>query len=562
MRFVHTLRRVAAAATLLAITSAAQAATIVIVNADGPGEGFNDATAAAPVGGNNGMTVGAQRLNVFNHAASIWGAILPSTVTIRIEASFDPLTCGATSAVLGSAGTIDIVSGFLNAPLANTWYHVALANRLAGMDLSPANNDIDATFNSNLNGSPACLGGIGWYYGFDGNEGSNVDLLPVVLHEMAHGLGFSTFTTLSTGAFPSNRPDIFSRFIFDITQNTVWPSLSNAQRISSAINTGNLVWNGSTVTASSPMVLASRTILVVNSPGGIAGTYAAGGASFGQQLNSTGLTDNVVLANDGTAPTSDACTALINGAQIAGNIAFIDRGTCSFVAKALAAQNAGAVGVIIANNVAGVFAPGGIDPAVTIPVIGISLADGNTIRAQLGAGVNVTMRIDHNQDAGADPLGRVQLYAPNPLQLGSSVSHFDVLATPNLLMEPAINTDLQAGQVDLTRALFQDIGWFTGVTDAPLPRYTTRIHGNHPNPFNPTTTIRFDLENDGPVRLAVYDAAGRLVKRLAGGHMTAGTHGVDWDGKDAGGNRVANGVYVARLEAGEHTASHRMVLLK
>src|SRR5213078_441010 len=81
------------------------AATITIVNLDGAGEGFNDATPAAPVGGNPGTTVGAQRLYVFQTAAGIWASILRSNVEIRVSAQFGPLTpCDASSGVLGSAG--------------------------------------------------------------------------------------------------------------------------------------------------------------------------------------------------------------------------------------------------------------------------------------------------------------------------------------------------------------------------------------------------------------------------------------------------------------------------
>ena len=77
---------------------AASAAVITIVNNDGAGEGFNDPTPVAAVGGNPATTIGAQRLFVFQYAANIWGSILPSTVTIQVRAAFNPLTCTATSA--------------------------------------------------------------------------------------------------------------------------------------------------------------------------------------------------------------------------------------------------------------------------------------------------------------------------------------------------------------------------------------------------------------------------------------------------------------------------------
>src|SRR5262245_8455137 len=103
-----------------------QAATITIVNNDGVGEGFNDPAARAPVGGNPGLTLGDQRLFVFQHAASIWGSLLQSTVVILARSQFNPQTCTPTSATLGSAGPVTIHANFAGAPVANHWYHAAL----------------------------------------------------------------------------------------------------------------------------------------------------------------------------------------------------------------------------------------------------------------------------------------------------------------------------------------------------------------------------------------------------------------------------------------------------
>lgn len=100
-------------------------AQIVIVNINAPNVGFNDPTPAAPVGGNTGTTLGEQRLIAFQYAASIWSARLDSNVPIRIRAQFTSLGAG----VLGSAGPVSVVRDFPNAPLAGTWYHVALANK-------------------------------------------------------------------------------------------------------------------------------------------------------------------------------------------------------------------------------------------------------------------------------------------------------------------------------------------------------------------------------------------------------------------------------------------------
>jgi hypothetical protein len=102
-----------------------------------------------------------------------------------------------------------------------------------------------------------------------------------------------------------------------------------------------------------------------------------------------------------------------------------------------------------------------------------------------------------------------------------------------------------------------------GVAEAvSAPASVARLHGNFPNPFNPRTSIRFELPVSESVRLDVFDAAGRLVRELADGPLAAGTHVREWDGLNAGGVPVASGVYFYRLEAGATIESRRMVLAK
>src|SRR6185436_66521 len=126
-------------------SSAFGAATIVIQNGDAAGVGFNDPTPVSPVGGNPGTTLGQQRLNAFQFAANIWGALLSSTQTILVQSQFDALTCSATSATLGSAGPVTVHRNLTGAPFTGTYYAAALANALRGADLSAANPDINAT---------------------------------------------------------------------------------------------------------------------------------------------------------------------------------------------------------------------------------------------------------------------------------------------------------------------------------------------------------------------------------------------------------------------------------
>jgi hypothetical protein len=463
-------------AALLAAVPAA-ATTITIINLDGPGEGFNDPTPAAPVGGNPGTTVGQQRLNAFNFAASIWEAILDSPVEIRIGARFDPLSCGPTGGVLGAAGPAAVYRDYPGAPLASTWYVAAAADLHSGGDRNQNGNDISATFNANI-GTAGCLENSSWYYGFDDAEpAGGINLVIVLLHEFSHGLGFLSLVDESSGTAFNGVMDVYSRYLLDLTTGLHWDEMSAGQRAASAIDTGNLVWNGPTVSGAAFDVLCPRTVVEVDAPSPAAGIYEAAVALFGPGCNQS-ATGEVVLMDDGSGTTSDGCTT--TGQDLSGRIALIDRGNCTFVTKVLNAQAAGAVGVIVANNVGGApFSMGGDGPDVTIPAVMISQADGATLKSALGGGLTATIRPDASRLAGADASGRVQLYNPNPVQPGSSISHWTTAAFPNLLMEPAINSDLPV-DVDLTRQLFNDIGWeffSVGVTRLPALQAERRDGG-------------------------------------------------------------------------------------
>lgn len=445
-------------------------ATITVVNVDGPNEGFNDPTPVAPVGGNPGTTRGQQRLIAFQFAADLWGATLDSNVQIFITAAFNPL--GAN--VLGSASATFVFSDFGSifpfpgAQVPNTWYHSALADKLAGAELNPGFADINTQFSSDFN----------FYLGLDNNHGPLNDLVVVVLHELGHGLGFANFVNEANGTNLAGRTDIYARHTFDNTVGLLWSDMTNAQRQASAINFSNVVWTGANVTAGVPNVLNFGTpLLRVEPPAPNSGTKQFGTAAFGPPLGSPPITAPVTLVNDGTAAPgggtlTDGCEALPAG-SLTGKIALIDRGLCGFAVKTKIAQDAGALAVIIANNVAGA-PPGmaGVDPTIVIPTLSVSLADGNAIKAQLAGGVTVSMGIDLTIRAGADTLGRARLNAPNPLQAGSSISHYDPIASRNLLMEPAINANLThnlSAPDDLTLELMRDVGWFPDANVDGIP---------------------------------------------------------------------------------------------
>jgi M6 family metalloprotease-like protein len=97
---------------------------------------------------------------------------------------------------------------------------------------------------------------------------------------------------------------------------------------------------------------------------------------------------------------------------------------------------------------------------------------------------------------------------------------------------------------------------------AMVPAGELRLAQNVPNPFNPTTSIRFYLPQRSRVALQVYDITGALVRELASGAYDAGPHDIQWDGRDGSGTAVGSGVYFYRLITAGHTLTRKMVLLK
>jgi len=89
-----------------------------------------------------------------------------------------------------------------------------------------------------------------------------------------------------------------------------------------------------------------------------------------------------------------------------------------------------------------------------------------------------------------------------------------------------------------------------------------KIHQNHPNPFNPVTTIRYDLPEDGLVNITIYDMMGRQISTLVSGQQTAGYNIVQWNATNTLGEAVSAGLYLYTIHAGEFTQTKKMVLLK
>ena len=127
----------------------------------------------------------------------------------------------------------------------------------------------------------------------------------------------------------------------------------------------------------------------------------------------------------------------------------------------------------------------------------------------------------------------------------------------------AMGTDLS----DLRRNIDQVRNLFTlvGVDGEPAPALAPggfSLYPNHPNPFNPSTRVAFEVGSTEWVTLRIHDVLGRPVATLVDGWRSAGRHEVVWDGRDRAGRPVASGVYLYRLTAGGQSAVRKMVLMK
>ncbi|MDP2172535.1 MAG: S8 family serine peptidase [Candidatus Cloacimonadaceae bacterium] len=98
--------------------------------------------------------------------------------------------------------------------------------------------------------------------------------------------------------------------------------------------------------------------------------------------------------------------------------------------------------------------------------------------------------------------------------------------------------------------------------DNLTPAITTELKANYPNPFNPNTTIAFNLDKSAPVMIEIFNQKGQKIKTLVNSDFPTGNHSIAWNGKDDNGNGVSSGIYYYRMKSGKFSSTRKMVMMK
>jgi choice-of-anchor B domain-containing protein len=178
-----------------------------------------------------------------------------------------------------------------------------------------------------------------------------------------------------------------------------------------------------------------------------------------------------------------------------------------------------------------------------------------------GDGVALRWRLERD----AADRGRLEVQRARVTEPGATPGTFEWRAGLDLGAGSWLDRDVEPGAEYVYRLLLAaETGTHVlGVTRISLAAPArSRLLGAAPNPFNPTTRIRFELGRAGAIEITIHDARGRLVRRLTAGSLEAGEHALVWDGRDAHGAPQPSGIYLYEVRSGAWTAHGRMTLAK
>ena len=189
---------------------------------------------------------------------------------------------------------------------------------------------------------------------------------------------------------------------------------------------------------------------------------------------------------------------------------------------------------------------------VTAMINGGSRTQMKEITSQSGTGSQNSLIVTFGL-RDATSIEKVRIEWPSGIVWESNEVGIDQLV---VITEPEQDVVLANDQNEDEEIIFSDVNTRTGMPT----RY--ELYQNHPNPFNPTTTIKYDIPESGMVRIAIYDITGQEVTILKEGVQSAGYYEVTWDGRDRSGNQMPSGLYVSRLTAGTTVHTRKMVLMR
>ena len=251
--------------------------------------------------------------------------------------------------------------------------------------------------------------------------------------------------------------DSYLPHLLDHTTGRRFHEMSTSERLASIGAPRQVVWDGQYVTAAAAERLANGAPKLGVSPA-VPGLWAAlQEANFGPTLPTRPLSGGLVVGSP-----IDGCSAL---ATLSGPVALLYQGSCHPMDMAYRAQDAGALAVLIADDsaytppIASIQVPLEDVNAlpITIPTVGISRADADLLQAA-ASGLTVTLEATTAERVGADPAGHVYMYASVPVADLSTLSHWDPLTRPNLVLEPTATRDYPH-DIGFEQALLRDIGW-------------------------------------------------------------------------------------------------------
>ena len=470
----------------LLFLSQVASAQFTLVFADAEGAGFRSTDAAIEAPGNTAPDLGAQRRAAAEAAIAVLRAHLQPAGPVEIIVSTSDL--GFNTAASASPGAFH--TNDPNLPLRDTTYPGALANHLAGRDLSPGVSEVLVNVNERVQFSLRLS---------EGDTSGRPHLATVLLHEILHGLGFRS-NVRADGSYETNFPCVFTRQLFFLGLDQNYADMTVGAR-ATAVDAGDLtIFIGpSTRIAARALHTAGPQTVLLSSPAVPERTFEGQPAQFGADVFADAAFDApLALYDDGAEPTMDGCTdpTAASAQDLMGKIALMERGGCNFTEKAQRAQDAGAVGVVIINTISGLNFPGGSAPNVTIPVISARQTDKADLVALATAGERLRSRASHPGTSD----GRPFIYTPRVFESGSSLSHWPEVAGDHLIMRPVTNNEVTLSP-PLAFAVLRDLGWT--VRGLPFP---SEDYGLWASSFG-VGTASDDADQDGFANLLEFAAA-------------------------------------------------------